>query len=96
MNNAIFIHIYVNPKKGVSLEKVEEQMNLAIDWYRYENNSYLVYTTSNIEKWMGRLKPLVESDGRLLIFEIKIQRRNGWMPKDFWEWLKMDRNNKLI
>lgn len=91
MNKGTFLHIHIAPKSGVSAEKVEEQLNLAVDWYRYTGNSYVVYTTSNVEKWMGRLKPLVDSGGRLLIFEINVNRRNGWMPQDFWDWLKKPR-----
>ena len=91
MSNGTFLHIYISQKNGVTSEQVEAQLNLSIDWYRYAGNSYVVYTTSNIEKWMGRLKPLVESDGRLLIFEIKVHSRNGWMTQDFWDWLKKPR-----
>lgn len=91
MSKGVFLHIHISPKSGVSIEKVEAQMNLALDWYRYTNNSYVVFTTSEIEKWMGRLKPLVEPDGRLLIFEINVNSRNGWMNKDFWDWLKKTR-----
>ena len=91
MGKGIYLHIYVTPKSGVSSESIEAKLNLAIDWYRYVNNSYIVYTTSDIEKWMGRLKPLVESDGRLLIFEIKVNSRNGWMNQAFWDWLKKSR-----
>ena len=86
-----YLHIYINPKEGVSNEKVETQMNLAVDWYRYVSDSYVVYTTSDLEKWQGRLQPLIEPDGRLLIFEIKVNSRNGWMPQDFWDWLNKPR-----
>ena len=27
-----YLHIYINPKEGVSNDKVETQMNLGIDW----------------------------------------------------------------
>jgi hypothetical protein len=91
MSSGTYLHIYINPKTDVSNDKVETQINLAVDWFRYASDSYVVYTTSDIEKWMGRLKPLVEPGGRLLIFEIKVNRRNGWMTEDFWEWLKKPR-----
>lgn len=86
-----YLHIYINPKDGVSNDQVETQMNLAVDWYRYASDSYIVYTTSDIAKWQGRLKPLVEPGGRLLIIEVKVNSRNGWMTQDFWDWLKKPR-----
>lgn len=86
-----FIHIYIKPKKGVLREAVEKKISLAVDWYRYDDNLYIVYTTSNISKWQERLLPLVKSDGRLFICELNITQRNGWFNKDFWAWIKKPR-----
>lgn len=86
-----FIHIYIKPKKDVTKEQIEAKLNLAVDWYRYDDNGYIVYTTSNIDKWQIRLIDLVKNDGRLFICELQIENRNGWMNKDFWEWLKKRR-----
>ena len=30
----------------------------------------------------------VKPHGRLLIFKIDVSQRQGWMNKDFWEWLR--------
>lgn len=86
-----FIHIYIKPKKGISRETVEEKISLAVDWYRYDDNLYIVYTTSLVSKWQERLLPLVQSDGRLFICELNISRRNGWFNKDLWAWIKKPR-----
>jgi hypothetical protein len=81
-------HIYVHPKKGISNEQLEKVMNNAVDWYRYRDNAYIVYTTSDETKWQERLKPLVDPDGHLLITKLQPSEFNGWMPKKFWEWYK--------
>jgi hypothetical protein len=89
-----FVHIYIKQKKGVSRETIEEKISLAVDWYRYDDNLYIVYTTSTISKWQERLLPFVQKDGRLFICELNINQRNGWFNKDFWAWIKKPRNKK--
>lgn len=88
---AQFLHIYISPRQGVSRDEVEQKLNLALDWYRYATGSYVVYTSSSVDKWKARLIDLVKPRGRLLIFPIDATRRNGWMNKDFWEWLRSKR-----
>lgn len=87
-----FIHIYIKPGKDTTKEALEQKLNLAVDWYRYETGLYVVYTTSTVEKWQERLLNLVKDDGRMFICELQISTKNGWMNKDFWEWIKKPRN----
>lgn len=86
-----FLHIYINPKIGISKEEIEKKMSLAVDWYRYDDKLYVVYTTSDVAKWQERLLNFVKDDGRLFICELNIANRNGWLNKDFWAWLKKER-----
>ena len=85
---ADFYHVFIQAKEGVTRDKVEEKMNLAIDWFRYTRNVWVLYTTSNEDKWQARLKPLVEPGGSLFICRLDISCRNGWMTPDFWRWIK--------
>lgn len=87
-----FVHIYIKPSKDTTKEVLEQKLNLAVDWYRYDTGLYVVYTTSTIKKWQERLLNLVKEDGRLFICELQIDNRYGWMNKDFWEWLKKPRD----
>jgi hypothetical protein len=87
---ATLYHIYVSPKAGVTNEQIEKKMDLALDWYKYGNNCWIVKSTSEPSKWQTRLKPLVEPSGTLFICKLDVTQRQGWMPKKFWEWLKSD------
>ena len=87
-----FINIFINPKKGVTKENIEKKMNLAIDWYRYHDNGYIVFTTSDVNKWQERLLEFVKDDGSLFICELNTSNRSGFMTTAFWDWLKKDRN----
>lgn len=85
---AHLLHIYVTAKDGVSREEVEGKLNLALDWYRYAPNSYVVHTSSSVDKWKARLINFIKPGGRLLILKLDYSQRQGWMNKDFWEWLR--------
>ncbi len=85
---ATFLHIFIKPKAGVSEEDVKKKMNLSIDWYKYSEFCWVVKTTSDVGKWQTRLKPLVAPGGNLLILTIDPSKRQGWIAKGFWEWLK--------
>ncbi len=92
MSNGKFYHVYLTPKPGVEIETIKKQFNLALDWFTYDRNNWVVYSNAPIQKLMTRFKPLVEPEGRLFICELNSANRNGWMNKDFWEWLKKKRD----
>jgi hypothetical protein len=85
---AHLLHIYISPKEGVSRAQVEAKLNLGLDWYRYAPNLYVVHTSSSVDKWKARLIDFIKPGGRLLILRLDASQRQGWMNKDFWEWLR--------
>jgi hypothetical protein len=89
---ASFYHIFIRPKSGVTDDQVVEKMNLAIDWYKYSKDNWLVKSSSNAAKWQTRLKPLVEPDGSLVILKIDPSEKQGWTAKGFWDWYKNARS----
>jgi len=88
---AEYLHIYISPKDGVTRAQMDKKLNLAIDWYRYARGLYVVYTTSSADKWKARLIDFVKPQGRLFICRMDASQRQGWMNKDFWDWLKKER-----
>ena len=94
MATAAFYQIYVSPRSGVSAGVLEKQMDLAIDWFRIDPKTWIVYTTSNANKWQERLKPFVKPGGHLFICKLDISDRQGWMVPAFWEWLKADPSSR--
>ena len=85
---ADYLHIYISPRKNATQEDVEKKLDLALDWYRYATGVYVVYTTSSPTKWKARLIDLVKPTGRVFICKMDVNRRQGWMNKDFWQWLR--------
>jgi hypothetical protein len=87
-----FFHIFINAKDDVNYESIKKEMDKALDWFKYDSKNWIVYTSSNANKWYERLKKLVEPDGDLFICKLDISDRNGWMEKEFWEWIKKERH----
>ena len=92
MATADFYIVYVKRIAGVTYDDVEEKMNLANDWYRLKNDIWVIYSTSDPEKWYERLSPLVKDGGNVFICQLNVSRRQGWMPKGFWNWLDQDKD----
>jgi hypothetical protein len=87
-----FYHVFIKPKKGVTSDRVEKTMNLSVDWFRCTPSVWILYSTSRIDKWQERLRPLVDSDGCLFLCRLDMSKRNGWMTRSFWEWIKKNEN----
>lgn len=80
---------FVTPRP--SEETLETAFNHALDWFKYASNCWIVWTTSDAEKWYERLRPLIKDDDSLFIVAIDVSERQGWMSRRFWDWLKKER-----
>jgi len=93
MATAQFFMIYIDRKKNSTYQQIEEKMNLALDWYCINDSLWIVYTTSDEEKWYSRLESLVKSDGHVFICKLDLSQRQGWMKKGFWKWLRRENDD---
>lgn len=87
-----FYHVYLLPKAGIQYSDIEKKMNLALDWFKYDKNNWVVYSSASLDTLITRFKPLAEKEGRVFICELNIKSRNGWMDKDFWAWIRQNQN----
>lgn len=92
MATAQFYMIYIKRNKDNTYEQVKEKMDLANDWYRVKEDLWIVYSTSDSEKWYSRLSPLTKEDGRVFICQLETSARQGWMDKTFWKWLRREKS----
>ena len=82
-----FLHVYIVPKEGVTRQHVEAKLNKAIDWIRYGEGVYLVYTNSDVAKWKARLIDFVKPGGNLCIAKLDITERKGYISNELWRWI---------
>jgi hypothetical protein len=88
---ASFYHIHIQRREDVTFDQVKEAMNIAVDWYRYNEREWILYTTSDAKTWYSRLQPLVEPGGEILIVKLDVSDYWGTMPKGLWTWLSKTR-----
>jgi hypothetical protein len=83
-----FYHIYISPKLGITRAQIQEKLNLAVNWFRYDDKNWIVCTTSDAKKWYSRLEQFVEPGGHIFIAKLNMSDYWGYMNKDLWEWIK--------
>ena len=87
MATARFFMVYVFRQRHITYEALEKQMNLSYDWYRINNNLWILYTTSDQDKWYSRLQPLCDY---VFVCKLDVSQRHGWMTRAFWRWLRRE------
>ena len=88
---AAFYFVYFDRLASATDEAVNEAMNKSLDWYRINKTTWIHYSSSDPEKIYARLAPLVKDTGNVFICELNIEKRQGWMKRSFWDWLKKER-----
>jgi hypothetical protein len=83
-----FYTIYIERDPEVAYDDIKKVMDLGRDWYRLTSRYWIVYTTSDVNKWYSRLKKFVSRSGTLFICRLDVSERQGWMSGAFWEWLR--------
>jgi hypothetical protein len=81
-----FYVIYVDRDPKFSYKDVEERIDLSRDWFRINTRLWVVYSTSDSEKWYRRLRRFGGEAGSIFICKLDISDRQGWMTQDFWDW----------
>jgi hypothetical protein len=83
-----FLHIGINFKSGqFKTDELNVVFDNALDWLRYAPNCWIVWTNATPEVWFQRLKAALNDADTFFICEINMNVRNGWMPKQSWEWM---------
>jgi hypothetical protein len=91
--SAKFIHIAFNFEGRDSPDDaLKKEFNRALDWVSYAPNCWILYTTTSIDQWYKRVKKIVPSDASILIVEVDLNNKQGFLPPYVWEWLNKNRD----
>lgn len=74
-------------------EQLKTALDKALDWVTYAPNCFIVYTSSDVDRWFQRLRKVVHENDSILIMEVVLENRAGWLPKDVWAWMHKDRSS---
>jgi len=86
-----YLHVGFNWAGEAKITELKPIFDKAIDWVRYSPNCWIIWTSSEPEKWYERLKPQLGSGDHLFICAIDLSERQGWLPKTIWDWIKKER-----
>ena len=64
-----------------------EEIKKIKPWWHYLDNTWIVMSEVNATEIHNKLKPHLDANINILIFEIG-KDRQGWLPPKAWEWLK--------
>jgi hypothetical protein len=81
-----FYQIYISPKPDTKSEDVQKVMDLAIDWFKYDDKNWILYTISDARKWYSRLEKFVNPGGYILISKVDTTDYFGFMNPNLWAW----------
>lgn len=82
-----FLHIAFKWSGQPKIKELEPVFNKAVDWLRYAPNCWIVWTSSDVQKWKERLKPCLGEHDYMFICELNINNRQGWLPLWMWSWI---------
>lgn len=57
-------------------------------WWHYMESVWLIRTELKPTDCFDRLHPNMDDNDYLFIVDISNRPRQGWLPKDAWEWIK--------
>ena len=87
-----FLHVAMNFRSGTpKMKELEPIFDGAIDWLRYAPNCWIVWTSRNPIEWHAKLHPHLGPDDTMLIVEINMANRYGWLGENLWAWMSRDR-----
>lgn len=89
-----YFYIYIKRRENVAFDDIKKKMDQSLDWYRIDEQTWFVYSTSTAEKLYARFEPTVKDGGNIFICQLDTSNKQGWMSKNFWEWINKDRSKK--
>lgn len=93
---AVHMHIgfvFHGQPKTIHLVPVFDQ---ALDWIRYSETNWIVWTTSSEQVWFERIRPNLGPNDSVLIVRIDPPNAAGWMPKRIWDWLNSSKPTEVV
>lgn len=66
-----------------------EELKKASGWWHYLDSTWLISSSETLGSWQKRIRAKVDENDAFIIIELSQgARRNGWLPKRAWEWLR--------
>jgi hypothetical protein len=88
-----FVHIGFNFEGEAPIKELEAVFNKAVDWLRYDDRCWILYTSTDLDVWRDRIRkvPGMGGGSSFLLTEFERGAYSGYQHDWVWEWLKKPR-----
>ena|SRR2546430_2080650 len=69
-------------------EVLDSVFSPAGDWFRYNPNTWFVWTERDARDLMDMVRPKLWSTDGVVVAPVEPREVVGWAPTQMWEWLK--------
>lgn len=88
---ATHLHVGFSFTGAPKIVELVPVLDNALDWIRYSDTNWVVWTNSTAVLWYSRLKPHLGPNELVLIIQISPVGAYGLLPKPVWDWLNRDK-----
>lgn len=64
------------------------ELKTNVAWWHYLESTWLLKTNESINILTDKLRRAIDSDDRILIFDVTNMANNGWLPQEAWDWIR--------
>ena len=79
--------ITLMPNSDTKDLSIRRKMDEADEWFRFGGYYWIILTDKDADFWANELVGFCQPDGTLFICRLDATDRQGWMTKQFWDWL---------
>jgi hypothetical protein len=93
MARARFVHIGFGFTGQPPVDELKKVFDKALDWMRYSDSNWILYTTTDINVWRDRIRQLngISTSDSVFLCEFELGSKTGYMHDWVWTWLSKPR-----
>ena len=72
---------------GRDYSRLYDVLRTADNWWHFLESTWVLSTRDTVQVWSNRIQGVIDPNDRFIVVDITDKPRNGWLPKNAWEWL---------
>jgi hypothetical protein len=88
----IYLVSYDLRKPGKDYTSLHNTIKSATTWWHYIESTWIIKTDQSIDEWYNKIRSVTDSNDSFILIDITKQKRQGWLPKKAWEWIRENEN----
>ena len=85
----VYVVSYDLRKPGRDYKGLSEALQSSPGWWHYLESTWLIVTSESAGELYNRLVPHLDKGDSILVIQAGSDRQ-GWLPKDAWNWIQQN------